>query len=290
MAFLRKEDYFEHISEANLNQVLEQSTGISGDEDVLTKSELKCITRAKEYLTSRFKVDRIFANFKDFDLSEDYTYGDRINFSFDEWEASVYLEGEFVNYNGRVFLKNATTAGYTAATLPSNATFFTNIAEAGIYYIAFPYEYNEDNVYSASELVTFKHEIYKRNTTTYTADQLPILPTNTNYFTRVRNTEYLTELTVTGVYPSDSDWTFGDNRNQTIVECIVHMAINKIHSIINPRNIPQTRRDNFSAAIAVLKEFQEGNVQADLPNRNLEGAQTGNSIRFGSGEPTTHGY
>ena len=118
---------------------------------------------------------------------------------------------------------------------------------------------------------------------------LPIYPTNTNYFERVRTTEYLSELTVTGVYPSNAAWTLGDNRNQSIVECIAHMTVNKIHSIINPNNIPKQRRDNFSMAIATLKEFQTGIVNADLPDKE-DIKQQGFSMRFGSNEPTEHSY
>jgi hypothetical protein len=289
MGFLRVEDYYDFINDDHLNTILEQSTGVSGDENVLEGAELKSITRAKEYLTSRFKVDRIFKEFIDFDITTEYGYGDRINFSYDVWESSVYLSGEFVNYGGNVYQKNATTIGYTAATLPTNATFFDNRGEAGIYYIPFPAEYDEDKVYVEDDLITYSHEVYVKNDSTYTATQLPILPTNTLYFTRVRTVEYLDYETVVGVYPSNAAWTFGDNRNQSIVECVIHMVLNKVHSIINPRNIPQLRRDNFHASIEMLKEYQKGEVQVDMPDRQLT-ANAGFSIRFGSNESTNHSY
>ncbi len=289
MAFLRVQDYYEIISEVNLNQILEESTGVSGDPDVLDAAEKKSITRAKEYLSHRYKTNIIFKDFLEFDLGDDYTYGDRINWVADEWESSVYLNGEFVQYLGYVYLRNATTLNYTAATLPTNATFFSNVGETGIYYIAPPAEYDHDKIYVEDDLLTYSHEIYKKNSTAITADMLPILPTDTNYFTRVRTTEYLSELTVTGVYPTNASWTLGDNRNQSIVECIAHMTVNKIHSIINPNNIPKQRRENFSSAIAMLKEFQMGEVNADLPDKE-EIKQQGYSIRFGSNEPTEHSY
>jgi len=290
MAFLRLQDYYETIPQEHLETILEQSTGIVGDIDVLEASESKSITRAKEYLTSRYKVDLIFKPFKEFDLATSYSYGDRINYTADLWEASVYLDGELVIYNGIVYLRNAVTASYTAATLPTNATFFSNKGEAGIYYIAFPSEYDIDTIYATNDLFTFSHEIYKKNTQTYVADQLPLKARDTAYFARVRTTAYLTEKTVTGVYPTNSEWTFGDNRNQSMVECIVAMTINKIHSIINPRNIPALRRDNYSMSIEMLKEYQGGLVQVDLPDREIEGEQTGHAIRFGSNEPTNHSY
>lgn len=289
MAFIRLQDYYTSINSDHFDLILAESIGVSGDEDCLARSEARSIERAKEYLVSRFKTKLIFADFKEFDLSTEYTYGDRINFEYDEWEDSVYLEDEYVNYLGNVYKRNATTVGYTSATLPTNASFFDFIAESGIYYIAYPDPYDEDQIYSEDDLVYYSHEIYKKNSTVYTADQLPILPTDTNYFDRIRTTLYSDELTITGVEPSDSAWTFGDNRNQSIVECIVHMTLNKLHSLINPRNIPQLRRDNFSMAIEMLKQMQKGEIEADLPDRQLT-AQDGYSIRFGSNEQTTHSY
>lgn len=289
MAFLRIEDYYDIISDVNINQILGESTGVSGDPDVLASAEKKSITRAKEYLSHRYKTNVIFREFLDFNIADDYTYNDRINWVADEWESSVYLAGEFVQYLGIVYLRTATTVGYTAATLPTNATFFTNVGEAGIYYIAPPAEYDHDTIYIEDDLLTYSHEIYKKNSTAITATMLPILPTDTAYFTRVRTTEYLSELTVTGAYPSNAAWTLGDNRNQSIVECIAHMTVNKIHSIINPNNIPKQRRENFSMAIAMLKEFQTGDVNVDLPDKE-EIKQQGYSLRFGSNEPTEHSY
>lgn len=287
MAFLRTQDYKEFISVDQLNQILEQSSGIPGDTIVLAGAEIKSITRAKEYLTSRFHVDRIFKDFRTFVIGSTYTFGDRINWSFDEWTSGIYSNGDRVNYEGRVYIKNATTISYTATTLPTNATFFDDKGPEGIYYIAYPSEYDEDKVYAADDLVYFSHEIYKRNNTNNT--ETAIQPTNTGYFTRIKTSEYLTYKSVTAVYPTDALWTFGDNRNQTMIEIIIHMVLNKIYSLINPRNIPELRRDNYSNSIALLKEFQKGVTQCDIPDRQLI-EQEGYSARFGSNTPTTHGY
>lgn len=289
MAFLRLEDYYSTIPKDHLNQILEQAVNVSGDKEVLRTSELRSISRAKEYLTHRYKVDRIFKDFIPFSLSTSYTFGDRVNWTAPAWVNSVYAADSLVSYNGFVYKKNANTSGYTATTTPTNDTYFDSLGEEEVYHIAFPEEYNEDKVYITDDLVYYSHEIYKKNAESYTAEDLPVLPTHKLYFKRVRTTEYLDEKAVTGEYPNNASfWTYGDNRNQTIVECIVHMSINKIHSLINPRNIPALRRDNFVTAIDVLKEFQNGSVQADMPDK--EGAQVGYSIRFGSNKPTEHGY
>ena len=288
MRFLRTDDYLETISEDNLNQVLEVARGIDGDSEVLENSESKSITRAKEYLTARYKVNRIFAPFLDFDIADTYTYGNRIHWTATAWASGVYAEGSFVLYSGIVYRKNSTTLSYVAATLPTNATYFLNVGAEGIYYIAFPADYDEDELYVEDDLVFYSHEIYKKNA--YVGGYLEgKLPTDTNYFDRIKTSEYTDELSVTSVYPTNAAWTAGDNRNQSIVEIIVNMTLNKIHAIINPRNIPQTRRDGFSNAIASLKEYQTGIVTADMPDRELT-SQQGYSIKASSNEPTEHSY
>lgn len=287
MAFIILNDYIDIISEAKLNQILEVSRDTSGDVEVREKAEAKAITRAKEYLRSRYRVERIFKDFIPFSLSTEYTYGDRINFTYDAWVNNVYTNGQRIVYNDIVYQKNSTTSGYTAATLPTNATFFTEIADAGIYYIANPADYDNDKVYVEDDLCFYSHEIYKRNDQVSTDSGL--LPTDTVYWTRVKTTEYLTELTVTGLEPSDDAWTYGDNRNQGIVECICHMVVNKLHSVINPQNIPALSRDNYSKSIDYLKELQKGVVEGDLPDIEDDN-QTGFSIKFSSNPSTTHSY
>lgn len=288
MAFILLEDYLDSISESQLNQILEVSREISGDTEVRQKAEAKAITRVKEYLRSRYKIDRIFKDFILFNLSTEYTYGDRINFTADAWSAQVYTNNTLVSYNGTVYKKNATTSGYSSGTLPTNSTFFDVIAQEGTYYIAYPDYYDSDKAYVENDLLFYSHEVYKRNASA-SAYESGILPTNDSYFDRVKTTKYLGELTVTGVYPSDNAWTQGDNRNQLVIECVCNMVIKKLHSIINPRNIPASVRDEYNDSVEWLKQIQKGTVEADLPD--IEGEeQTGYSIRFGSNLPTTHGY
>jgi hypothetical protein len=287
MAFIRIEDYYEFIAEEHLNQILEQSRGIEGDPDILAKAEEKAITRAKSYLDARFYTNRIFAEFQDFSISATYTWGDRVEFTATAYNAAtVYTSTQLLSYGGSVYQKNATTSGYVAGTLPTNATFFDNRGEEGIYFIAYPTTWDADVLYSEDDYTFYKNEVYQRNATT--GATYGTLPTDTNYFTRIRTSEYLTNQSVTAVWPTDAAWTQGDNRNGDVVASIIHMVLNKIHSIINPRNIPQLRRDNYTEALNWLKnDAQIGQTQVGLPER-IE--QEGYSIRFGSGEPTTHGY
>lgn len=287
MAFIRIKDYYEFISEENLNQILEVSTGVIGDPEILAKAELKAITRATDYLVSRFYTDRIFAPFKTFSIGDTYTWGDRIDFTADAFVlATVYTSGTLLSYLGNVYQRNSTTASYVAGTLPTNATFFNLRGEEDIYSIAFPDQFDLDVLYTTNDFVTYKNEVYQRNSTP--GAMYGDLPTCKNYFTRIRTTAYESNYSVSAVWPNQSGWSQIDNRNGDVVECICHMVINKIHSLINPRGIPETRRNNYSAAISWLKDdAQKGTSQLNLPARE---AQEGYSIRFGSNTPTQHGY
>lgn len=288
MAFIRLEDYYEFISEENLNQILEVARGIAGDTEIRQKAEEKAISRAKDYLRPRFRIDRIFAEYKEFSISDTYVWGDRIDFTATEFDiVTSYSSSDLLSYNDKIYQKNATSLSYTPGILPTNTTFFDLRGDEATYYIAFPDYFNDEVVYSASDFIFYKFEVYQRNSYpgAYAAG---VLPTNANYFTKIKTIDYAASHSVTGVWPSNAAWTEGDNRNADIVASIVHMAISKLHSIINPRNIPQLRRDNFSEAIKYLKEdCLRGDTQVDLPQME---AQSGYSIRFGSNTATTHGY
>lgn len=286
MAFLRTSDFYDHISEANLNQILEEAKGIEGDTEVRASAENKAISKAKEYLTSRYLVKRVFAFFKTFSLSTSYSWGDRIDFTADAFNAlTVYSSTNTVLYNGSVYEKNATTLSYVAGTLPTDTNFFTYRGAEDLYFIAFPEDFDSDEVYTEDDFVTYNHQVYQRGSST---PQETTLPTDVNYWTRIKSSEYLANKEVVGLCPNNSEWTQGDNRNQGVVECIVHMTLIRIHSIINPRNIPQLRRDNNDMSKEWLKEVQKGVIEADLPAKLTE--QTGYSIRFGSHTQTEHGY
>jgi hypothetical protein len=290
MAFLRVEDYYEFIPEAHFNVILKESRDIDGDPELRERVENKCVSKAKEYLRSRYRVDRIFAPFKAWSLLTTYSWGSRIDFTATDYSAAaVYTSGQLNAYLGNIYEKNATTSMYVAGTLPTNATFFTLRGAQEPYFVPFPDQFDEDAEYAEDDFVTYKHEVYKRNDQvgSYEAG---ILPTDEAYFDRIKTTDYTTEYPVLGRWPNNTDyWTEGDNRDQTVLEVVVHCVINKIHSIINPRNIPQLRRDNYQGAIEWLKDCQKGTIEADLPIRS-ELSHTGYTLSFGSNAPTTHGY
>jgi len=280
MAFLRELDYLTLINQDNLNVVLKQARGVIGDPEILRNTEKKCIAQIKNSLRGRYKVDEVFAEFQDWDLTTDYLYDQRLDWTAADWAtATVYTSGQLVNYLGYVYEKNATTAGYAAGTLPTNATYFTNRGAEDIYYITPPPAFDEDTEYTATTGQTSYNFRYYIRTSVTASYEAGILPTDTTYWERITD---LSPYAVTGHWPNETSyWTQGDNRDLSIVECVIDYVLYDIHAVINPRQIPALREARWSKAVKMLSDIRQGQYDMALPEY---GAQTGYRIRFGSND------
>jgi hypothetical protein len=78
------------------------------------------------------------------------------------------------------------------------------------------------------------------------------------------------------VLPTDTlSWLEGDNRNEQLKACLIDIALYHLHSRINPRNIPELRKERYDGnspeqkggAIGWLKNVAHGLVNADLPEK-----------------------
>jgi hypothetical protein len=76
-------------------------------------------------------------------------------------------------------------------------------------------------------------------------------------------------------------WTVGDNRYPMFVELAMDMALYNLYSRINPRNIPDLRRERNKEALDQLDRWASGTDTAEVLNIN-ESEATGYSIRHGS--------
>lgn len=74
-------------------------------------------------------------------------------------------------------------------------------------------------------------------------------------------------------------WTFGDNRNAQLVECMVWITIAKLAPLISPRNIPVFWDTKYKEFITWLQMCADGHVTLDAP---LIQPSQGSKIRFGS--------
>ncbi len=282
MSFLRDLDYHSIISEANLNVILKQARGVLGDTDILANLERNNIAQMKNSLRGRFVVDEVFAEFKTWDIATNYYWNDRLDWTATDFAlATVYTSGTLLLYEDTVYEKNATTIGYAAGTLPTNATFFTNRGAEGVYYITPPVPWDEFTVYGEDDLVTYKHRYYIGLQATEEGTK----PTDTAYWERVTD---LSTYNTVGHWPNEDDyWTFGDNREQSVIECLVDLIVYDVHAVINPRNVPMLRSDRYQKATAWLSDIRKGLYDLNLPEI---GGQSGFRIRCGSNPQSINYY
>lgn len=283
MAYLRLFDYHTIIAASNLDVILKQARGVLGDSDILGNAERNNIAHMCNILRGRYRVTDIFAPFKAWDFATEYVWNERINFTASTFSAStVYTPGNLVLYNEVVYEKNTTNVGYVAGTLPTNSMYFTNRGSEGIYYITPPDAYDEFTEYAVNDKVTYDHKYY---ILTVAPGEAGIAPTDTAYWERITD---LTAYSVIGHWPNETlYWTFGDNRDASLVECLVDMTLYDVHAVINPRNIPTLRADRYKKSMDWLKDIRDGKLDMNLPDK---GGQVGYRIRFGSNEQNVNYY
>ena len=98
----------------------------------------------------------------------------------------------------------------------------------------------------------------------------------TGYVTITKAIADLAEFDAT----STGYFTKGDNRNPLVKRLMVKMCVYELHKVINPRNIPQMRVDDYSEALDLLKSFAKGDTTIDLPSYEKQEAK-GQRIHWG---------
>lgn len=277
--FLRTKDYYKQIAKDNFEQILKQAQSISGDTEVLSISELSNIEHIKSYISGRYRVNDIFKELLTWNIANNYYYGDRINLTASAYvNATAYVVTDRVLYNGFVYECKLNSTG----NLPTDDTYWITLGLEGLYYIAYPELFDDRVFYNVGDRVQIDYVVYERITNAgYIEGKVP---TDTNYWKVITKANY---TAVTGVYPTNTAWTFGDNRNLTIATLLIDLCLYDIHSIINPRNVPDLRKDRFDNAISFLKGVNKGDFNMDLPSL---GAQKGYHLRAGSNEPFNNIY
>lgn len=286
MSFLTTTDYYltASIASENLDQVLKQARNKVNDYTILENVERIAISICEDYISARYRTDLIFKPFIDFNIATTYTWNDRIYYTADDFSATtIYTIGLLVEYNGSIY-ENIYATPTPINTLPTNATYWTLRGQEGIHYIAPPEKFDDSRVYVTNEYVTYNYEIYKKNSNVMT---IGVLPTNAVYFEKIYRSAYSLEFPIIGVYPINASWTFGDNRNMSMVRTVIDLALFDLHNTINPRNIPALRKTNYDNAIKYLDALMSGMLNPVLPGY---GAQKGYKIRFGSNEQFNSTY
>lgn len=266
---LRNNDYLRLIQSDNLAQIIESNEQIKLDVEQAAQAEMI------SYLSQRYIVSEIFTNTTEFDASATYRAKNLVEFTAATYSsASTYNIGDYVVYTGYVYKcnTNATTGAW-------NATKWDVVClDKQLYYVTLPEaEFDYDTTYSIGDVVWYQNYTY-----TCAVACVNIKPTETQYWT------VGTEYTITGDYPDDdTKWTLGDNRNQQIVLFLIDITLYHLHSRINPRNVPDLRKERYNGnsptdsggALGWLKSVASAKVNADLPEIAPE---QGLSMRYGN--------
>lgn len=267
---LRLQDYDRAIQSDNLDQVIGSNYTLLLD--VEQAAQLTMIGHLKQ----RYQVNRIFANLSTFSLSATYKGLNLVEYTESTFSAiTIYTTGQRVVYSGNIY---SSIAGSVAHAF--NVAEWTLLCvDKLLYYLTLPNpEFDITATYATGDVVWY-------NNYNYTCRQpiTGILPTNTSYWT-VTGAEY----SVTNTYPTDlTKWTLGDNRNQEVVQNLLDITLYNLHCRINPRNVPDLRKERFDGnepqqrggAIGWLKNISSGKIYLDSPEILPE---QGNSINWGN--------
>lgn len=266
---LRDIDYLRVIQSDNLAQIVESNQQTKLDVEQSAQSEMI------SYLTQRYIVNQIFTDTKVFDVTATYNGKQLIEWTASAFSATtVYTTGQYVLQGGYIY---KSIAG--SATHAFNSAEWTQIClDKTLFYVTLPEaEYVNTTSYVAGDVIYYNNIKY-----TCLRDCKGIIPTNEVFWSEG------TDYTLTATYPDDdTKWTQGDNRNQQIVMYLLDITLYHLHSRINPRNVPDLRKERYDGnnatqnggAIAWLKRVASGDITADLPQIL---PQQGMSIRYGS--------
>lgn len=278
--FLRIKDYYKQIQKTNFEQILEQAKGVSGDTEILEFTENTAVSFIKNHIQGRYRVGDIFASLEHFSEASNYTYGSRVDIDADAYVAiTAYTVGIRVKYLANVYECILTSTG----NLPTNVTYWKLIGQEGIYNIPFPERFDDRIYYADGDRINLDFIVYEKNDN-LSGYKEGIAPTNSLYFDVIQKAAY---PVTTGVLPIAAPWKFSDNRDLTLIRIVIDVVLYDIHSIINPRNIPQLRTDRYNSVVEFLKEVVNGKMNMDLP---VYGASKGYRLRAGSRPPFNNIY
>lgn len=266
---LRDNDYLRVIQADNLAQIIESNQQTKLDVEQSAQSEMI------SYLTQRYITSQIFTDTKVFDITDTYNGKQLVEWTATAFSAStVYTTGQYVLQGGYIYKSIAGSAAHAF-----NANEWTQIClDKTLFYVTLPEaEYVNTTSYVAGDTIYYNNVLY-----TCLRDCKGIIPTNEIFWSAG------SAYTLTATYPDDdTKWTQGDNRNQQIVMYLLDITLYHLHSRINPRNVPDLRKERYDGnnatqnggAIAWLKRVASGDITADLPQIL---PQQGMSIRYGS--------
>ena len=295
MGYLRLYDYIANIQTPQLNQLLQ------GIDDKRILKEAASQAQITSYLIQKFDCAMEFQNTTVFNLATTYQANQLVEYNYPAWSSAVnYSVDTFVSYtDGNCYICINTTTNQP----PTDTGYWTKIGKQNdLYFVAYPKPlFQETKQYFVGDQVYWNGSVYTCIIPTQTQSHISQLQSGTyanipleNVFpdNRQNGAAYWgvgVPYSVTGVRP-DTDttiWTFGDNRNAQIVECMIWITIYKLSPLISPRNIPPLWENKYKEYLTWLQMCAEGDVTLTAPE--IQPAQ-GARIRWGGAIKQSNGY
>ncbi len=294
MAYLRTYDYFQNIQSQQLDQITGSSVAVR-----LT-AELKALEEVTSYLTQKYDMTIELTDTVVWSPNTIYKAKNRVYLDASAYSAaSTYALKALVLQGGNVYIC------ITAITVAEAFTIgkWTLLgAQYDLFYVTLPKpEFNFGTVYAKLDQVFWKDKTYTCviASTVYTHSQqlqyvdysnipgINVAPDSTTSGVKYWGVGVAYSVAAATLPTDTTKWTAGDNRSKKITDCVVDIALYKIHSRIAPNNIPQLRIDNYDAAIVWLKACGKGTVTANVP---LIQPKQGNRIRSGGNIKNENSY
>lgn len=267
--YTRAHDYKLYCDTTTLTQV------VNYDLSLKRLCEYAAEDQIKSYLKQRYDFNKPYGEFTDTNTWSNVTiykanhrvYLDATAYS----AASTYALGVQVLQAGNVYICTIAIILPEAFTLSK----WTLLGEQyDLFYVTSPqdpWDYQKD--YVAGDVIYYKDKTYTASITSLNVP--PDSLYGANYWGA--GTSYA--LTA-GILPTDTTkWTAGDNRNNYLLQLYIQIVVYNMFMKIAPKNIQQTRKDQYEMAIDWLEKAGKGLVTADLP---LLVTERGSAIRWGS--------
>jgi hypothetical protein len=269
MAYTRAKDYQLYCDTVTLTQV------VNADLSLKRLCEYSVEDQIKSYLSQRYDFNKPYGEFTDTDTwSYTTTYGgnDRVYLDATAYSASsTYALNTLVLQSGNVYkCTTAITVG-EAFTVGKWALLGE---QYDLFYVTLPYnmwDFQKD--YLAGDLIWYRDKTY-----TCAIPNVNTAPDST-YGSQYWGTG-TTYSVLAGTSPTDTTkWTAGDNRNNYLLQIYITIVVYNMFMKVAPKNIQQTRKDQYEMAIDWLEKAGKGLVSADI---TLLVPEQGSSIRWGS--------
>lgn len=294
MAYLRLYDYYQQIQSQQLNQIT------TNDPTVRLSAELKALEEVASYLSQKYEIAKELSDTLLWSPSIAYKAKQRIYLDASAYSASAtYAINDLSLEAGNIYI--CTTAVTSPEAFDSGKWTLIGLQNA-LYFVKLPNEeFNYQNIYAVGDIVFWKDKVYTavKASTPYSHEEaiqygyygnLPyinVFPDDIKNGSKFWGTGVAYEVAA-GTLPNvTAKWTFGDNRSQKILECLIDITLYKLHHRVAPNNIPQIRIDNYDNAILWLKACAKGAVTSSV---EVIQPKQGRRIRYGGPIKNVNSY